>query len=148
MNIAATQYTLGNKSYEIYVAGCKAKPHCENCHNPELWNFTFGDKLDEEMYKRIESKLNSFNDLIDNIWIVGGEPLDQDLNELKKLLIFLKTFNKKMWLFTRFELDEIPEDIIKYFDYIKTGRYLPSEKVSHEEYGVVLATTNQHIHKL
>jgi len=151
MRIASTQYTLSSKTLEIYVAGCKANPHCEDCHNSEIWDFNNGEILDDAYYKKIESKINKFNDIIDNIWILGGEPLDQDIKELIKLCIFLKTFGKKIWLFTRFDLDEVPKDVIKYFDYVKTGRYLPKYKPktdnSHKEYGVVLATTNQHIYK-
>ena len=86
--------------------------------------------------------------VIDKFFILGGEPLDQDPDEFSLFIAGLKEFGKEIWLFTRFELDEIPEVTKKQFDYIKTGRYL--RELSREDNvscGVKLATSNQKIHK-
>lgn len=147
MNIVSTQYSLNTKSLEIYLAGCSGNPRCEGCHNPLLWDFNIGtpwqDWMDGIINKAVETSL------AENIWILGGEPLDQDLNELRAMLEQLKCINKPLWLFTRFELNKIPADIKEFFDYIKTGRY---ECSLHDgatcEYGVQLASSNQHVHKL
>jgi len=147
MNLASTQFTLKNKNYEIYLAGCSAKPHCEDCHNPELWDFNVGTPIDDTTYKLIDEKVKSFDKLIDSISLMGGEPLDQDIEELKELLEHLKSLNKTLWLFTRYDLDEVPKDVLMYFDYVKCGRYYPDKKSNHTEYGVTLATSNQHIYK-
>ena len=78
--------------------------------------------------------------------IFGGEPLDQNENELLGLLSDLKHLNKKVWLFTRFEIDEVSESIKFYCDYIKTGRYIPEFKCEDNiQYGIKLATSNQKI---
>lgn len=147
MNIASTQYTLSNKNFEIYLAGCRAKPHCKDCHNPELWDFKYGERLTKARLQEIKNKIELFDNLIDSISLMGGEPLDQHRDELLELCKFLEKFNKDIWLFTRYELEEIPKNIVKYFSYVKCGRYLPDKKDDHEEYGVVLATSNQHIYK-
>ena len=35
----------------------------------------------------------------------------------------MKSYNKPIVLFTRFEIDEVPDDIKELCDYIKTGKY-------------------------
>jgi len=80
---------------------------------------------------------------------MGGEPLDQPLEELYDMLKNLNTLNKKIWLFTRFELNEVPECIKEQCDYIKTGRYNEKLKTNNYiKYGVKLATSNQQIYKV
>lgn len=146
MNIVSTQFNLNNKILEIYLSGCYG--NCCNCHNPELKDFSIGDYYLDELLKIIQ-KINEFNSLIDNIWILGGEPLDQNHNELIKMLINLKQTNKKIWLFTRYEIDEISEEIIECCDYIKTGKYIPQLTTDDNiQYGIKLATSNQKIYKI
>lgn len=147
MNILATQYTLSNKAFEIYVSGCKA-PHCKNCHNPESWNFKRGKQYNKAYFNRIKAKVDACDDLVDNIIIFGGEPFDQDYAELEELLKDLKTLNKQLWVFTKYSLEEIPIKLMFYFDYIKCGRYIPELTVEDNlQYGIKLATSNQHIYK-
>ena len=149
MNILATQYSLATKSFEIYVAGCKGQPHCKGCHNPESWNFNQGETYNEEYYEnKISSKVKDFYELINNIMIFGGEPLDQKHSELLTMLYDLKENNKPIWMFTRYDLKEIQTEILDCCDYIKCGRYEEENKtVNHTEYGVTLASSNQHIYK-
>jgi anaerobic ribonucleoside-triphosphate reductase activating protein len=148
VNIIGTQYTLKYKAFEIYVAGCNGSPHCKGCHNPESWDFNRGDKIGEQWLTQTESKIQSFNAMIDNIMIFGGEPLDQKIAELLDLLMWLKKFDKKIWLFTRYELTEVPLIVKDYCDYIKCGRYDPAYiTTSNTQYGITLATSNQNIYK-
>ena len=148
MNIIGTQYTLKHKSFEIYVAGCNGSPHCKGCHNPESWDFNRGDKIDDTYLILLQKKIQSFDGLIDNIMIFGGEPLDQKIGELLALLEWLAQFNKKIWVFTRHELNEVPLVVKKCCDYIKCGRYDPDYITNNNtQYGIVLATSNQYIYK-
>ena len=148
MNILGTQYTLSNKAFEIYVSGCNGNPHCTGCHNPESWNFNAGNSVDENFYKRVDNKILDFNNLIDNIMIFGGEPLDNNHEEVKNLLIELSKYKKPIWLFTRYPLDEVPDFVKKYCEYIKCGRYLPEYTCDDNiQYGIKLATSNQNIYK-
>ncbi len=149
INIAATQYSLSTKSIEIYLAGCKANPHCKNCHNPELWSFDIGVPYAKSFVDLLEEKIRTYENLIDSIWVLGGEPLDQPIEELEKLLLDLSKLNLNIWVWTRYELDEIPDNIKKYCTYVKCGRY--DENLSKKGYtskGIELASTNQKIHKL
>lgn len=150
MKIAATQYTLQYNSLDIYLAGCKGDNgiHCKGCHNPELWDFNIGEEYNEQQFNNIKQKVEKFNNMIDNIMIFGGEPLDNSIYEMVKFLSDLKTLNKKIWLFTRYELDNIKTTIICLCDYIKTGAYIEDKLVdNHEMFGIKLASSNQQIYK-
>lgn len=149
MNIISTQYTLSNRAFEIYVAGCNGKPHCKNCHNPESWDFNLGDPYDDIYFnEKIKRKIEEFDSLIDNIMIFGGEPLDNNLDDLYQLLIDLDGIEKPIWLFTRYEISEIPEFIKKFCTYIKCGKYIPELTTEDSvQYGIKLATSNQKIYK-
>jgi anaerobic ribonucleoside-triphosphate reductase activating protein len=145
MNIAATQYTLETKSFEIYVSGCKG--NCKGCHNPELRDFNIGNPLTQNTITHIIDKIHEFDSLIDHIWILGGEPLDQDSMTLQELLGELQITNKPIWLFTRFELDDVPDIIKQHCDYIKCGSYIGELQTSDNwQHGIQLATSNQNIY--
>ena len=147
MNIVSTQYTLRNMAFEIYVSGCYG--NCKGCHNIELKDFNIGEKINDETLNNILKKINRNSDMINNIWILGGEPLDNDLDELIELINKLKIANKKIWIFTRYELSHISHKIIEICDYIKTGAYLEELKTEKNiQYGIKLATSNQYIYRL
>jgi anaerobic ribonucleoside-triphosphate reductase activating protein len=145
MNITATQYNLHNKAFEIYISGCKG--NCKNCHNPELKNYDIGEEVDFNYIQiKLLPKIIEFEDLIDSIWILGGEPLDQNLYELDFLLSHIKI--KPLWLFTRHEIDNIPNSIKQYFTYIKTGSYIEELKTDKNIVcSINLATSNQQLYK-
>ena len=150
MNILATQYSLPRKSLEIYVSGCKgddAFGHCHNCHNPETWDFNQGIYYKDELPK-ILTKIEDFSSLIKRVEIFGGEPNDQNLEELEDLLTILKNTNKELWVWTRYNLKDCPDFEKKLCDYIKTGEYKESLKCDDNiQYGIKLATSNQKINK-
>jgi anaerobic ribonucleoside-triphosphate reductase activating protein len=148
MNIVSTQYTLSTKSMEIYLAGCSGQPKCKGCHNPELWNFNIGDDWRDKI-KEIVDKCKDFKDMVDNIMIFGGEPMDNDVNELSDFLIELNIeTNLNIWLFTRYELSNIPIKVSCLCNYIKCGKYKEELITDNNvQYGIKLATSNQNIYK-
>jgi anaerobic ribonucleoside-triphosphate reductase activating protein len=147
MNIAATEYSIGTKSFDIYISGCKG--YCKGCCNPELQNPDFGDELSVVFFETLRNKMRIFDSLVDNIFIMGGEPLDQEISSLKLFLEKISLYNKPIWLFTHFSLEEIPEDIKQLCSYIKTGKYDMNNLVDNNiQYGVKLASGNQTIHKI
>lgn len=149
MNILYTDFTLQNNALDIYVAGCNGNPHCTSCHNPESWNFSLGKSYNQEYYEYIRRSVNMFSKLIKRIRIFGGEPLDQNHDELIHMLFDLKSLDKEIWLFTRYEINEVPIEVKKFCNYIKTGRYIPELKCDdNTQFGVKLATSNQKIYKL
>jgi anaerobic ribonucleoside-triphosphate reductase activating protein len=148
MKIASTQYTLSNNAFEIYISGCNKKEKCKKCYNPELWNFDIGEIYNKEYFDKLFKKITRFNNIIDKIFIIGGEPLDQNKDDFLLFLNDLKLLNTKMWLFTRYNLEDIDTNIKLFFDYIKTGEYKSELKInSHIKYEIKLATSNQNIYK-
>ena len=147
-NLAATRYTLRDRSLDIYISGCKGDGgvHCRNCHNPQLWDENFGrpwDTFKEQIAEAIEKS----GDLIQSIRIYGGEPLEKSLDDLYEFLDFLTGFKKPLWLFTRFELENVPQGLLDYLEYIKCGPYDETQKGEVTYYGVILSTKNQRIYK-
>lgn len=147
MKIVNTQYTSSTKSLDIYVSGCKP-PHCNGCHNSEIFSFDIGKLCDLSCCNSIVYKIQEFNKLVKNIMIYGGEPLDQDINSLLLMIDALKHAEKPIWLFTKYELNDVPTCIKERCAYIKCGRY-DETKLSdtYEMYGIKLASTNQIIYK-
>lgn len=148
MNVASTQYSLKDRSFEIYISGCKEHP-CKGCHNPLLWNENYGELLTQKYIDEVKLKIVEFNYLINKISIFGGELLEKPIEEVVWLLKELRRANKEIWLFTRFEIDEIQNEIKKYCDYIKTGKYDEKLKTeSNMQFGIKLASTNQRIYRV
>jgi anaerobic ribonucleoside-triphosphate reductase activating protein len=146
MKIASTQYNLQNKSFEIYLSGCKG--NCNGCYNPELKDFTVGKNIDKYYINTIINKINEFKNLIDSIWVLGGDPLDQKHLELIDLIYDLKYCNKEIWLWTRYDLNKIPCGIKGFFDYIKCGEYINTLSCDDNiQFGIKLSTSNQKIYK-
>jgi anaerobic ribonucleoside-triphosphate reductase activating protein len=145
LRIITTQYSIAQESLDIYVAGCNA-PHCIDCFNPESWEYNQGTIYDSQFFvKRVRDKARIFPDLVKNIFIYGGEPLDSDVSEL---LFELSTLHLPLWLFTHYSLEEVPQYVKNYCSFIKCGRYDPLLKTEDNiQYGVKLATCNQRIYK-
>lgn len=150
MRIHSIDYSFSNRSLDIFISGCKATPKCRNCHNPELWDFNAGEEYCKNQLDSISKYIADYGSMIDNIFIVGGEPLDQPIEALRHLLRQLSIMHDKpIWLFTRYSLSEVPSNIKHYCTYVKTGKYIPElTSKNNIQYGVKLATSNQQIHKI
>lgn len=141
------QYSIQQLAIEVYVAGCTR--HCPGCHNPETWDFAGGAEIDSDWLQSLERSIQC-GALVDKIWILGGEPLDQNPREFEALVNCLYNYKLPLWLFTSYELEDVPATILPYFDYIKTGRYEqdnPTIDQDSKVYGVHLASANQTIYK-
>jgi anaerobic ribonucleoside-triphosphate reductase activating protein len=148
LKIASTQYSIIYNSFEIYLSGCMGNPKCEKCYNKELWDFSIGENYTKEYFDKIKKKINRFDKIINNIFVLGGEPLDQEKEEFLVLINNLKSMNKMLWLFTRYELKDIDKNILNLFDYVKTGKYIPNlASENNLKYEIKLATSNQTINK-
>lgn len=147
MRVSGIDFSVNTRSIDVYVSGCNS-PHCQGCHNPELWDFSVGTKYNPSIAKYIKNKAEGFS-TVDKILILGGEPLDQDIEKLKNLLRDLRDIKLPIFLFTRYELDKIPEEVKELVDYIKTGEYVPELLTDKNVcYNIPLATTNQKITKV
>lgn len=65
-------------SISIYFQGCDAEPKCEECHNPETWNFNSGSKLNYTKILNIvlsDLRLLASSHKKFGLVFLGGEPL-------------------------------------------------------------------------
>jgi anaerobic ribonucleoside-triphosphate reductase activating protein len=109
---------------EIYISGCYH--NCPGCHNPEMQNYDYGKPFN---YKTLYEELNNNQDWFDIVSILGGDLLCQINDEAKDFSQWLKLQfkDKKLWLFTGKDFEEIEENYkwcFDIFDVIKTGRYM------------------------
>jgi anaerobic ribonucleoside-triphosphate reductase activating protein len=135
MNIAGIIYDAINIydgiAIEIYISGCIHQ--CSGCHNPEMQDFNFGLPLDTYELMNVLNRNQKWFDIIS---ILGGDLLCQQKEEAQALMwtIRLEYPNKKLWLFTGKDSNEIPQWCFEIFDVIKTGRYMqnfePGEKLA------------------
>lgn len=90
----------------IFVQGCLF--HCENCFNPETWDFNGGKEWTSETKDKF-IKLAS-RPYIKRISILGGEPLtEENLDSVLDLVneIRLSLPQKSIWLYTGYEWEYI-----------------------------------------
>lgn len=143
MKIVSFQYSLIRKTLEIYTAGCKTQ--CPGCHNYELWDFNLGSDYRKNLNK-IEHKIKT--GMVQEVWILGGNPTDNPISELLDLIKFIKKFNVKIWLWTSLNIDNVDDRLKKICDYIKCGEYRENCKsYIDNKTGVKLASPNQKIYE-
>ena len=124
-----------NIAHTIFFAGCNRG--CKGCQNPTLQPLDSG-------YSTTVAKVNAgidSNDLANCVVITGGEPLLQS-DAVFFIAIHANAKSKKVWLYTSYEFNEIPDHILQYCSVVKTGWYDETKRV----YDDVLATSNQKYH--
>ena len=101
-------------SVSIYFTGCEF--NCKNCFNKELQDFNYGYiysiSKELEIFKYIEDNV----DYIDNLAILGGEPLHPtNINTTRGLVsMFKHKFpDKKIWVWTGYNYDTIQKELHK-----------------------------------
>lgn len=107
----------------IWFSGCMMG--CDGCHNPELQNHNVGVKHPWHsvygcvswIYQRAE---------VTTVVMTGGDPLDQDQEELEVLCRELYNSKYKIWIYTGREFDEVPQYMKDYAHTIKCGPYIQS----------------------
>lgn len=107
-------------AYEIYIQGCTR--NCKGCHSPGLQNYEDGTPLDID---EILQDIKKYEQWIDIISFLGGDPLCQDNNEFMRLVTCITAAfpTKRLWLFTGAEIDDVPLWCQFYFNVIKTGKF-------------------------
>ena len=126
----------------VYFAGClpnKCKAgNCPGCHNKEAQNFNSGAFYTN--MTRIEILKLLDNQYIAGLTLVGGEPFDQDLEEILELVRDVKLFlkNKTVWVYTGYEFkDFMPggkkfsntlQEILKCIDVLVVGPFILEQR--------------------
>lgn len=103
----------------LFLQGCAKR--CDGCHNYETWDVNGGLLAEVDDIVR-QLKNNCINK---KLTISGGEPLLQYCSVIE-LVKKLKDFS--IILYTGYQLDEVPTEILQYLDYIKTGEYIKEKR--------------------
>ena len=122
----------------LFVSGCTN--HCEQCFQPQTWDFCYGNPFTEETEKQILEMLAP--EYIDGLTLLGGEPFEP-ANQ-RDLLPFVKKVkeqypNKTIWCFSGFRLDdellnesyarcEVTDELLSYIDVLVDGRFVAALK--------------------
>ena len=123
----------------LFVSGCTN--HCEECFQPETWDFHYGEPFTEETAQKVLESLKP--DYINGLTLLGGEPFEpQNQRELVKLLHRVRREypNKNIWCFTGFTLDgelwrdgshprcEVTDEMLSLIDVLVDGRFVRALK--------------------
>lgn len=115
----------------LFLQGCNLR--CPGCQNPSTWDINKGTLIGvKELAQQLREKC-----LNKKLTVSGGEPLLQT-DALKELLEELKDFD--LCLYTGHELNEVPQEILKYLKYIKVGSFKKELKTTMKPF---VGSTNQ-----
>lgn len=112
-------------AFTIWFSGCSQK--CAGCYNQKLWDANAGKKHEVNIVMFTISKQREYSG-VDDIVFLGGEPMEQDSTSLMQLAQKLYNAGFHIWLYTSWDIDEIPDEIKQYVYTIKCGRYDESLK--------------------
>ncbi len=119
----------------LFVSGCTN--HCENCFQPETWDFCYGKPFDKAAEDELIEDLSL--PYVRGLTLLGGEPFEpENQRVLVKLLRRVKeTYPAKdIWAFTGFTLDgellrdgshprcEVTDEMLGMIDVLVDGRYV------------------------
>lgn len=122
----------------LFVSGCTN--HCEDCFQPETWDFNYGNNFTEETENKILEMLAP--DYICGLTVLGGEPFEPENQRV--LVDFLRKVHRKypeksVWCFTGFTLEmletegthchcEVTEEMLSLIDVLVDGRFDKNKK--------------------
>lgn len=113
-------FGVGNS---IFVQGCPH--HCKGCFNESTWDFFGGDEWTKEMEDKLIEDCSPW--YIQRLSVLGGEPVcQQNLDDVTDLVVRFKEEypEKEVWLYTGGCIDEVPDKLLNYCDYIVDGRFI------------------------
>lgn len=109
----------------IWLCGCDR--HCPGCFNQEIADFNAGKPLSFQMMKKFASIGGTDKEVV-GFSILGGEPLQQDKEEMLKLLKCMKAYPKKtIWMWTGYTYEELTQDqldIVKHVHVLVDGPFI------------------------
>ncbi len=114
----------------LFVTGCNF--HCKGCWNLQAQDFNYGKEYTKEVEDLFISYIKDKH--VSGACILGGEPLQQDLNIILNLVKRIKKeTNKPIHMWTGYTWEEIIKDqkkveIMKYVDTLVDGRFILEQR--------------------
>lgn len=118
----------------LFVSGCTN--HCENCFQPQTWDFDYGKPFTEETEDELLRLLAP--GYINGLTLLGGEPFEP--KNQRVLLPFLRRVKRELpqktiWSFTGFTWEElhtpgsyprceVTDELLSLLDVLVDGRYV------------------------
>ena len=122
----------------LFVSGCTN--HCENCFQPQTWDFCYGQPFTAETEEHILSLLAP--GYINGLTLLGGEPFEPENQRV--LVPFLRRVRsaypeKTIWSFSGFTWEEmhtegahprceVTDEMLSLLDVLVDGRYVDALK--------------------
>lgn len=110
----------------LFISGCNH--YCKGCHNPNLWDFNYGEEFSKEKQLNFIDKCKN-NILLDGITLSGGDPM----YSAKELLDFIQLYkqelpNHTIWIYSGFTHEEIVNNkemdkLLQLCDVLVDGKY-------------------------
>lgn len=107
----------GEVSLAYHVTGCPLR--CKGCHSADTWKVGSGHQLTFEHFSK---RLQQYKDLITCVLFMGGEWLPEELSTYLQLA---QDAGLKTCLYTGFEKEQLPTELLPLLDYLKTGPWIP-----------------------
>lgn len=130
-------------SFTVWFSGCDFR--CKGCQNEVLWDKNFGDEMTPNYIAEVIVRASNATG-VQSVVLLGGEPLQQDREELLSLCRLLKWYGLKIWIYTGYRMTDVImvwSDLLKFVDIIKCGKY--EESLQCDGFP---ASSNQKIYKL
>ena len=109
----------------VFFSGCTHD--CFNCFNKEYQDFDFGEEFTQKQIDEVIYYLSK--DEVSGLTILGGEPLQQNYEDMINFLIQVrKATQKSIWIYSGYTYEEIlncekKTNIISYCNVLVDGRY-------------------------
>lgn len=118
----------------LFVSGCRN--HCENCFQPETWNFDYGEQFTEETESYIIKLLSE--PYISGLTLLGGDPMEPENQSVLLGLIrkVKETYPKKnIWCYTGYTIEQLcdssescrcehTDEMLSLIDVLVDGKYV------------------------
>ena len=118
----------------LFVSGCTN--HCENCFQPQTWDFNYGREFTQETEAELIDALRPA--YVRGLTLLGGEPFEPKNQRVlvEVLRKVRKQYPKKdVWVFTGFRLEdellqesyarcEVTDEMLSMIDVLVDGRYV------------------------
>jgi len=112
----------------LFVSGCRH--HCEDCFQPETWDFEYGRPFDRSAMAAVLAALRP--EWISGLSILGGDPMEPE--NQKALLPFLHDVrwlqpSKTIWLYTGCRWEDIQDSpFLPLVDVVVDGEFRRDER--------------------